>query len=110
MDPTVYYQKVRAQEAAIQDEFPVLISLATPAGGRDGVQTQTPRGVAAKMIVEGEARLSSDEEKQTYLTVQAEARRAAEERLAASQVHFSVISTADLQKLKGSPKRQDKAE
>ena len=110
MDPTVYYQKVRAQEAAIKDEFPVLTSLATADGGRDGVQTEAPRLIAARMLVNGEARLASDGEKKSFRAAQAEGKRVAEERLAMSQLQLSVVPTADLVKLKGAAKGQDKTE
>ena len=110
MDPTIYYQKVRAQEAAIEDEFPVLTSLATPDGGKDGRQTEAPKAVAAKMIVNGEARLALDEEKQAFRAAQAEAKRAFEERLAMSQLHLSVVPTVDLEKLKDAAKGQDRTE
>ena len=110
MDPTVYYQKVRAQEATIKEEFPVVTSLATPEGGREGLQTETRRAVAARMIVNGEARLANEKEKQAFRAAQADTKRAADERLAMSQLQLSVVSTADLEKLKSSAKKQDKSE
>jgi hypothetical protein len=52
MDLRIYYQKVRDMEAKITEEFPTVVSRETPDGGKAGVQTQVPRRIAAKMIVE----------------------------------------------------------
>jgi len=39
MDLTVYYQKIRATQATIADAYPVVVSLATPDGGKEGATT-----------------------------------------------------------------------
>jgi len=63
MDLRIYYQKVRDVEAKIAEEFPTVVSRETPDGGKAGVQTQVPRRIAAKMIVEGLADLAKTKEK-----------------------------------------------
>lgn len=42
--------------------FAVVISRATPDGGRAGVKTELPRAVAARLIAEGKADLADPEE------------------------------------------------
>jgi hypothetical protein len=110
MDPTIYYQKVRAQEAAIKDEFPILTSLATPEGGKEGLQIEARRLVAARMIVNGKARLATEKERQAFRAAQVDAKRVADEREAMSRLQISVVSTADLERLKNPSKKQDKSE
>jgi hypothetical protein len=59
MDLKVYYRKIRIVEAEIADADVVMISLETPDGGRAGVATEVRRRLAAKLVVEGKARLAS---------------------------------------------------
>jgi hypothetical protein len=94
-----YYQNIRALEAKIEEAFPIVVSVATVDGGREGVLTEVARGLAAKMIVEGVARLATTEESQTLRKQQAEAKRAAE-LAAASKVRLAVLTRADLEQLK----------
>ena len=60
MDLRVYYQKVRDVEARIPGPYVLVESLATPDGGKAGLLTEVPRRVAAKMIVDGAAKLAQD--------------------------------------------------
>ena len=62
MDLRSYYKKVRDAESALKGNEVVVVSLATPEGGIDGVLTEAPRGVAAKLIAEGRARVATDTE------------------------------------------------
>ena len=57
MDLRSYYKKVREAEATLKGDDIVLVSLATPEGGKPGVLTEAPRGVASKLIAEGRARV-----------------------------------------------------
>ena len=58
MDLRAYYKKVREAEAQLTGDHIVLVSLATPEGGREGVYTEASRAVAAKMIAEGRSRVA----------------------------------------------------
>mgnify|MGYP006951350875 CR=1 FL=1 len=71
MNLLAYYEKIRAVEAAIDGAFAVVISRATPDGGRPGVKSELPRGVAARLIAEGKADLAGPEEAAQF-RVQAE--------------------------------------
>ena len=75
MDLRAYYRRVREVEATITDEHPVLVSLATPEGGREGVRTEVSKPNAARMIAEGRARLATAEEAQEFLETRREAER-----------------------------------
>lgn len=104
MDLQHYYSKIREIEANIADEFTVIVSRETPEGGREGTKTQVGRRVAAKMVVEGLARLASAAEKAAFHALQTEAKRMADEIAAASKVEFAVLSTAELKRFKGGTK------
>ncbi len=100
MDLKVYYQKLRQVEAGISAADVVVVSVETPDGGRAGVKTEVPRLVAARMLVDGKARLANAEEEAQYREKAAEARQAAEQAAAASKVQFTVLSEADMRLLR----------
>ncbi|HSP69348.1 MAG TPA: hypothetical protein VLN48_16595 [Bryobacteraceae bacterium] len=62
MDLRAYYEKVGKIEALIDTVFAVVISRAMPDGGRSGVKTELPRGIAARLIADGKADLASPED------------------------------------------------
>ncbi len=62
MDLRAYYQKIRKIEAEIPEQYVVMVSRETPDGGKPGMKTDVPRSLAAKLIVEEQARLASPEE------------------------------------------------
>ena len=66
MDLQVYYQKIREMETKIADEFPLVVSMETADGGKGGTKTEVPRRLAAKLLVEGLARLASKDELKAY--------------------------------------------
>jgi molybdenum-dependent DNA-binding transcriptional regulator ModE len=102
MDLKLYYQKIRDMESKITEAFPVVVSVETPDGGKAGVLTEVTPGIAAKMLVEGAARLATAQEAKAFRAGQAEAKRAADE-AAAAKVQFTVVSTTELNKLKSAP-------
>jgi hypothetical protein len=103
MDLRVYYQKIRELERSFKDSFPIVVSQETPEGGVAGVMTETPVYIAARMVVEGQARLSSDAEAKDFLAQKAEAKRTADQMEASKRMQFTVVSEKDLQALR-SPK------
>lgn len=100
MDLKRYYQKISDLESTITDEFAVVVSMETPDGGKAGTSTEVPPRVAAKMVVDGVARLASKEEAQRLREAQAEAHQAAEEAAAVSRVQLTVVPTSELNKLR----------
>jgi hypothetical protein len=100
MDLRVFFQKLRKIEQEIADPHVVVVSHETPDGGRAGQLAEVSRSTAARLILEGHARLATAEESAQF---RAEARKALEEaqqRLMADKVQVNVISDADLRAMK----------
>ena len=104
MDLRIYYQKIRDTQATINDPHPVIVSRETPDGGKEGTLTEVPAGIAAKMIVDGAARLATADETQNYRQARAETKRIADEAEAARKVQVTVVSSSELERLRGGHK------
>ena len=100
MDLKRYYQKIRDIESSILDPFAVVVSFETPDGGKPGALTEVPPRVAAKMVVDGSARLANPEETQRLREALAEAQRAAEQAAAVGRVQLTVLPTDELNRLR----------
>jgi len=100
MDLKVFYQKLRQTEASIAEAHVVVVSLETPDGGRAGVRTEVPRALAARIVVEGRARLATPEESAEFREQAAEAKRAADQAATASRIQIAVVSESELKTLK----------
>ncbi len=105
MDVKVYYRKLREAEAAIPDAEVVVVSEETPDGGNPGVRTEVQRAVAARMIVEGRARVATADEAAEYREQAAEAKRMADQKAAADRLQITVLSEADLKALRAPAKQ-----
>jgi hypothetical protein len=90
MDLKVYYQKIRDLERSFKEAYPVVVSQETPEGGVAGVKTEVPVHIAARMIVEGQARLSSEPEAKEFLELKADAKRTADEVEASKRIQVTV--------------------
>ena len=62
MDLRIYYQQLRQVEATVPTDPVLVCSLATSDGGKAGVISEVRRGVAAQLLLQGRARLASDDE------------------------------------------------
>lgn len=100
MDIRSYYMKVREAEAQLTGEYLVVVSLPTSEGGKEGVATEVPRKIAAKLIAEARARVANEQEAAEYHATQKEARRRFELDEAARRVQVMVIPSHDLPKQK----------
>ena len=100
MDLRGYYSRIREVEGRLTDPC-VVVSLETPDGGRAGVRTEAPRRVAARMIIEGRARMASEDETHEYHQVREEARHEVEQVLAASRMQI-VVAPAEWRGKRGS--------
>ena len=100
MDLKIFYQKLRQTEAGIQEPQVLVVSNETAEGGKAGVLTEAPRAVAARLIVEGRARLATEAETAEYHAEVAERRRAAEQAAATGRMQITVVSDAELRALK----------
>src|SRR3954466_13464232 len=99
MDLFTYYDKIRREEAQIVEEFPVIVSLNTGDGGRAGHLTETPKKVAAQMIVQGQGRLASSEEAEAFRAIQTNALRKLKEAEDAASMRMSLVPTEHLEHL-----------
>ena len=104
MDLRVFYQKLRKIEEEIAESTVVVVSHETPDGGKAGRKAEVARGVAARLILEGRARLTTPEEAAEYRHALETATREAEQRAMAEKVHVNVISDADLRAIKNTPR------
>ncbi|MBI3209245.1 MAG: hypothetical protein HYZ37_10150 [Candidatus Solibacter usitatus] len=66
MDLRDYYRQIRETHDSLTGEFVVLISNKTADGGKAGVATEVSRAVAARVLVEGRARVATKEEAASY--------------------------------------------
>lgn len=94
MDLKSYYRKIREVELAIEDEWPLVVSLATRDGGRAGVLTEVPRMLAAKLIVDGIAVIAEAIVAKRHRAAQAEARRVAGQKQAGSRIEIQLTPDA----------------
>jgi hypothetical protein len=100
MDLRAYYEKIRMIEATIMEIFTLIVSLQTNDGGHAGIVTEVPRKIAAKMMVEGTARLANADEAKQFRKEQTKAIQLAEQKAAADKLHLTVIATSDLNRIK----------
>lgn len=98
MDLRSYYRKVREAEASLTGDSVVLVSLATSEGGKEGVKTEAPRLVAAKLIAEGRARVASDEETQAFQESNREAKERFDQEEAARRMQVMVVPSHEFRK------------
>jgi hypothetical protein len=104
MDLRLYYQKIRDFETKIGEEFPIIVSHETSNGGIPGSHTEVRKSLAAKMIVEGMARLATPAEAKVFRDAQAEAKDAVDQMLAAAKVQVAVVPALELERLRTAAK------
>lgn len=95
MDLRQFFKKIREVEASLAEHFPLVSSLETGDGGKPGVLSEVPRCQAARMILEGKARLASEEEKQVYIEQTAASRKYIDELESAKRLHVALLGTPD---------------
>ncbi len=94
METRAYYAKIRQVEETIPEPWVVVISSETDDGGVLGRATEVSRALAAKLIVDGNARLAERVETDKYHSDAEEARKAAERLAQAAKLQFTLV-TAD---------------
>jgi hypothetical protein len=100
MDLRAFFQKLRKIEHEITDPHVVMVSQETPDGGRAGQLAEVSRSNAARLILEGHARLATTEESAEFRAAARKAQEDAQQRVLAEKVHVNVISDSDLRALK----------
>jgi len=105
MDLRLYYQKIRDTQAKIADPFPVVESCETAAGGAVGRLTEVTPALAAKLIVEGAARLAKEADAVAFREARAKAKQTADEALAAAKVQMTFLPVTEWNKIQDAGKR-----
>ncbi len=100
MDLRVFFQKVRQLEKEIAGSHAVVVSNETPDGGRPGQISEVAKGVAARMIVEGKARLATPEERAQYQAEVARGIEAAKRRELMGKAQVRLLSDSDIESLR----------
>jgi hypothetical protein len=103
MDMKAYYQKLRAIEAGLPDEV-VLISKATPEGGRAGQFTEASRAVAARMIADGWAEQASAADTEQFRAQVQDNHTEEVRRRAAARIQVNVITEDQARALGATPR------
>lgn len=98
MDLRSYYKKVRDAESTLKGDDIVVVSLATSEGGKEGVLTEAPRGVAAKLIAEARARVATETEAGEFREGLRAARVQYEREEAARRVEIVMMPAKDAKK------------
>ena len=100
MDLRMFYQKLRKIEQEIVDPHVIVVSNETPDGGRAGQMSEVSRSIAARLVLEGKARLAKPEETAEYRSGVEQARQEAEQRNLAQKIQVNVVSEADFRSTK----------
>ena len=103
MDLRMFYQKLRKVEQEIAEPHVVVVSNETPDGGRAGQKSEVSRNMAAKLVVEGKARLATPQEDAEFRSVIEQGRQEAEQRALAQKIQVNVVSEADFRMVKSTP-------
>jgi hypothetical protein len=106
MDLRVFFQKLRKLEREILDPHVVVVSQETSDGGRAGQLAEVSRSNAARLILEGHARLATPEESGEFRAAAQKAVEEAQQRLLAEKVQVNLISDADLRVLKNASREK----
>lgn len=105
MDIRAYFQKVREVEQGISTAWVFIQSLETSDGGKPGRICEVGREVAARLIVEGRARLATEAETAEYRSEVERRRVEAEQEKLAGKTQIAVFSEDTLRALKSSLKK-----
>src|SRR5882672_1941892 len=98
MNMRTYYQKIRDIEQAILEPVVILESNETADGGKEGLLTEVPKRLAAKMIVDGRARLANEQPTREFHEKKAEAKRTADQEAITNKMQMMLVPTAELMK------------
>jgi hypothetical protein len=106
MELRLYYQKIREVIQSIPGEFTVVVSIDTGDGGKAGVAEEVSRAVAGRLVVDGRARLATEEEAAAFAQKNEEeritlARENAAHRLQVALVSEESIAALSRERMKG---------
>jgi len=101
VDLTAFYRKIAEVEAQIGGDHAVVVSNETADGGRSGRTASVAKEVAARMVVEGKARLATPEEAAQHQGEMARAVEAAKKRELLGRAQVRLLSDGDIEALRG---------
>ena len=104
MDLKNYYRRVRELESQITGKDVVVVSEATPDGGRSGMMSEVPRAIAARLVADGKARLATADESEQYLNQLKRGHEEAEEARRSVRPGLTLLSESELRALRGALK------
>jgi hypothetical protein len=102
VDVRQYFRKLREVEGSIQDQFACVTSLENPDGGKAGVVSEVTRELAAKLLVEGRAVLSSEPDIKDFFARRATQKLAYEKAEMANRLQVTIVSDPETGALSGS--------
>ena len=100
MNLRTYYQKIRDIEQALIEPFVVVESIETPDGGKEGLLTEVPKPLAAKMIADGRARLAPEQAVREFHERKVEAKRTADQEMITNKMQMMLVPTTEVIKSK----------
>jgi phage terminase Nu1 subunit (DNA packaging protein) len=100
MDIRLYFEKIREAETGIPDAFVIVSSLQTPDGGKAGNLTEVTRAIAAQLLVDGRARLATEDEARDYRERSERTRTEAEQALAKARMQFTLLTEQESRALR----------
>lgn len=106
MDIRLYFAKVKELEGSLPPSV-LVSSLETADGGAAGTLSEVTRAYAARMVLDGKARLATEEEAAAYHERVARTRAEAEQAVTAGRVQIAVLSEQEARALRAA--RQQKS-
>jgi hypothetical protein len=100
MDLRAFFQKVRKLESDIHTAHVIVVSLETPDGGKPDQMTEVTRETAAKIIVEGRARLATEAESAQYHSSILDAQSQREQQETAQKIEWAKFLDAGMRSFK----------
>jgi hypothetical protein len=96
MDLKQYFKKIRDTEGEIEEQYPLIVSLDTPDGGKAGAIVEVSRLQAAKAIAENRAILATDDQRTAHYAREASRKKSAEKAELARRLQIAIISDPEL--------------
>jgi hypothetical protein len=107
MDLRQYYREIAEQEARIEEAFPLIVSLKTETGGKEGMISEVSRAMAARLIVEKRARMANAMEIAAYRAMLLEQQRQREDALLLERQRRIHMAEEELRILRRGVTRED---
>lgn len=106
MDVKGYFRRLREKEAELPDGDLVVVSEATADGGKAGVLSVVPKQIASRLLVEGRARLASEEEQRRFEREEKAAREAWQKLQEAQRIHVQLMNGLEQEAKARKPRRR----